>query len=208
MKGKGRFFMAAAVAVVLPVLCGAMAGGCDNGLNSEQNSGNNCTSAGTCKQVTIGGVRWMAENLNIKTGNSGCFFDNASNCREYGRLYTWAAAKTACPAGWRLPDTSDWRRLVDAAGGYYEAGKKLKAKSGWLNYENGTDDFGFSALPGGGRLAGDGGFGGVGTLGIWWTDTEAGRDYARVIMMHYDDDGVDVEYVGKEDAFAVRCVGL
>jgi len=29
------------------------------------------------------------------------------------------------------------------------AGKSLKATSGWNNSGNGTDDFGFSALPGG-----------------------------------------------------------
>jgi len=75
-----------------------------------------------------------------------------ANCNKYGRLYTWEDAKTVCPTGWRLPDIEDWDTLLTAVGGE-ETGKKLKAKSGWT-YDhgtagNGTDDYGFSALPGG-----------------------------------------------------------
>jgi uncharacterized protein (TIGR02145 family) len=101
--------------------------------------------------VRIGNRVWMAENLNYKTGNSSCYNNNPSNCDKYGRLYNWNTAKNACPSGWRLPTSEEWwRELQPAVGGYKIAAQVLKSKS-----MGGTDDFGFSALPGGRRF-GDG----------------------------------------------------
>jgi uncharacterized protein (TIGR02145 family) len=110
----------------------------------------------TYKAVTIGGKAWMTENLNIKTGGSQCYDKKESNCDKYGRLYTWNAAKKACPSGWHLPSREEWQSLVDIAGGSAAsrinpgamnilsitggnsaAGKMLKAKSGWTgNFSN------------------------------------------------------------------------
>jgi hypothetical protein len=106
----------------------------------------------TYKTVTVGGKTWMAENLNVKTDGSWCYDNKESNCEKYGRLYSWNAAMTACPAGWHLPSRDEWGELAKAAGGRWKygtggkAGKKLKAKSGWNGKGNGTDDYGFSAL--------------------------------------------------------------
>jgi uncharacterized protein (TIGR02145 family) len=128
------------------------------------------------RAVTIGGKRWMAQNLNYqpKSGNSWCYNDSVSYCDKYGRLYDWETAKTACPPMWRLPTGRDWNGLDTAAGGVFERGK-LRAASGW-NWDdfhdvsgNGTDDFGFSILPGGQRYSDDEGFGGVGKQSQWWT---------------------------------------
>jgi len=128
------------------------------------------------RAVTIGGKRWMAQNLNYqpKSGNSWCYNDSVSYCDKYGKLYDWEAAKTACPPMWRLPTGKDWDGLDTAAGDAFER-RKLRASSGW-NWDdfhdvsgNGTDDFGFSALPGGKRYSYDGDFGGVGKQSQWWT---------------------------------------
>jgi uncharacterized protein (TIGR02145 family) len=64
--------------------------------------------------------------------------------------------------------------LVETAGGSSIAGSRLKSTSGWYNHGNGTDDYGFSALPGGYR---DGGFLVVGSSGHWWSATENGGGY-------------------------------
>ncbi len=62
--------------------------------------------------VTIGSQTWSKENIRYDTGpGSRCFEDLASNCEQYGRLYTWPDVRLACPAGWRLPTEDDWRRL-------------------------------------------------------------------------------------------------
>jgi uncharacterized protein (TIGR02145 family) len=151
--------------------------------------------------VTIDGTVWMAENLNYPT-SSGSWCYNGVPCARYGRLYDWATAKTACPTGWKLPDTADWNRLVKAAGGKSAASNKLKAQSGWFN---GTDDYGFVALPGGNRYA-DGSFHDEGRHGYWWTATEYSSDYACRRYMYYDVDYVYEDNSLKIHGLSVRCI--
>jgi len=140
------------------------------------------------RTVTIGTQTWMAENLNCDIGGSTCYDNNPVNCTRYGRLYRWEAAKVACPSGWHLPSFEEWKILEDFVGGYEVAGKKLKSTSGWNWFTdvlrdisrtgNGTDEYGFSALPGGwgeidrvnkGKVT----FGGVGDEGLWWENESA-----------------------------------
>jgi uncharacterized protein (TIGR02145 family) len=160
----------------------------------------------TYKTVVIGGKTWMAENLNYKTDSYWCYDNDNSNCDKYGRLYDWKTAIKVCPSGWHLPSNQEWDGLVGAAGGKTTAGKKLKSTSGWNDNGNGTDAYGFTALPGGYRST-DGDFSSAGNLGYWWTATEYDASYAYYRYMHYD---YDVVYEGtdvKEYGLSVRCVG-
>jgi uncharacterized protein (TIGR02145 family) len=95
---------------------------------------------------------------------------------------------------------------MTVVGGSSTVGNKLKSTSGWSSNGNGTDEFGFSALPGGGHYA-DGGFSYAGDYGHWWTATEDGSSnaYYRVMYYHYDDvyEGDD----SKDRGYSVRCVG-
>jgi uncharacterized protein (TIGR02145 family) len=99
-----------------------------------------------------------------------------ANCTKYGKLYDWETAMKACPKGWYLPRNRDWDKLFSSVGDKNTAGKHLKAKSGWYKYVslpgnelgNGTDTYGFSALPGG---SGDGNFSSIGINGSWWSAT-------------------------------------
>jgi uncharacterized protein (TIGR02145 family) len=162
----------------------------------------------TYRTVVIGGKTWMGENLNYQpqTGKSWCSDNEESNCNKYGRLYDWKTAKKACPSGWHLPSRAEWDGLVGAAGGETTAGKKLMSTSGWNGNGNGTDAYGFSALPGGGRNT-DGGFNYAGGSGCWWTATEDDADYAYNRYMYYYYDDVYEGYYNKEGGFSVRCVG-
>jgi len=126
------------------------------------------------KTVKIGKQIWMAENLAFDAGGSTVYENNPTYRKKYGRLYTWSAAKSACPKGWHLPSHEEWRVLIDLAFGGNNAGEKLKAKSGWDKGGDGTDDYGFAALPGGfcySDDSGDYGFDHVGYLGTWWTSS-------------------------------------
>ena len=154
------------------------------------------------RTVVIGGKTWMAENLNFETSNSWCYRNETSNCDIYGRLYTWDAAMSACPSGWRLPSDSDWTKLTNAVG--RNAGTKLKSTSGWKSRGNGNDEFGFSALPGGRRDT-DGSCDDVGGNGGWWSATEVGASNARGRDMDYDNSGVGSRWDGKSVGFSVRC---
>jgi len=136
------------------------------------------------KIVEIGGKTWMAENLNCDVEGSYCNYGYDENynrietCNEYGRLYDWCTAMAVCPIGWHLPSNDEWQELVDFAGGNYVAGKYLKAKDGWADYDgepgNGEDKFGFSALPGGmgDYYSDDIIFTSIGYSGNWWGSTE------------------------------------
>ncbi|GBU20491.1 hypothetical protein R80B4_00369 [Fibrobacteres bacterium R8-0-B4] len=157
------------------------------------------------KTAVIGGQTWMAANLNYQAeSGSWCYGDDESNCEKYGRLYNWNTAMTACPNGWRLPSRDEWAELVTVASSE-TGGKKLKSTSGWYDIGNGTDRFGFSALPGGYRVS-DGSFKDVGEYGFWWTATEAGGGGAYGRLMGYGYDGVLEYYYGKGIGFSLRCV--
>jgi uncharacterized protein (TIGR02145 family) len=180
---------------------------------------NNCGKDGTanfCKSVVIGGQTWLAENLNYQTGNSWCYNDSSSYCNKYGRLYDWETAKRACPSGWHLPTRDEWGALAKAAGGTGDygasgtAGTKLKSRNGWNSNGNGTDDYGFSALPGGHRISSDGFgevyFDGSADYGTWWTATDF-LDFVYYRGMDYN-----LDYVIDDDTyknifgFSVRCI--
>ena len=158
------------------------------------------------KKVTIGKQTWMAENLNYEAGDSKCYGNKSSNCEQYGRLYNWNDAMSACPVGYHLPSDAEWKTLTDYVGGEKTAGKKLKATSDWNGKKgNGTDDYGFSALPSGGSLGG-GEFNFAGNNGYWWSAIEFNANYAYLWGMYYNREGVNKGYLHKPFLLSVRCV--
>jgi uncharacterized protein (TIGR02145 family) len=121
-----------------------------------------------------------------------------------------------------LPSGKEWDDLNQVVGGirkiYNEGsemgdeefkwvgtGKKLKAASGWEEKGNGTDEFGFSALPGGYRYT-NGEFRFVEGLGLWWTVTESGSigAYSRLMDSGSDEVTEGASEVG--NAYSVRCI--
>ena len=177
----------------------------------------------TYKTVKIGNQWWMAENLAYDVGDGCWAYDNdESNVATYGRLYNLEAALKACPSGWHLPTDDEWKQLemaigmsqseadgIDARG--TDEGIKLKATSGWENNGNGTDDFGFSALPGGSRATA-GVFYGTGNSACWWSATESNSTSewngigAWTRYMYSADTKLYRNYFYKELGYSVRCV--
>lgn len=177
----------------------------------------------TYKTVIIGGKMWTAENMNYETPQgSRCYNDDADSCAKYGRLYTWRAAAGACPVGWRLPARRDWNELARTVGGrggksdgedqnlWHGAGGTLKAGSGWKDNDgrsgDGSDDYGFSALPGG-FFNSDGFFAGAGRYGAWWAAAKAGGIHnAYDIVMAYNHGYMRETVAFMEQGASVRCV--
>ncbi|MCL2282469.1 MAG: fibrobacter succinogenes major paralogous domain-containing protein [Fibromonadales bacterium] len=177
------------------------------------------------KTVVIGIQTWMAENLNYNVSGSKCYGNSDSNCDTYGRLYNWATAmalpescnsstcsdqiqspyRGVCPEGWHIPSDADWDALMTTVGGSSMAGTKLKATSGWYSGGNGTDDYGFLALPGGYGFS-DGSFGDVGNVGNWWSASEYSSNIAYRRYMGYNGEDAYWYSNGKTYLFAVRCL--
>jgi uncharacterized protein (TIGR02145 family) len=144
------------------------------------------------KTVVIGNQTWMARNLNFKVPlfDTRCYDGKESNCSKYGVLYDWEAAMVACPRGWHLPNDADWDELVAYAGGPYLAGKKLKSKNGWADDlngldGNGSDTYGFNALPGG--VCDPESYSNEKHMGAWWSSTAKDEKTAFSRLMFYMD---------------------
>lgn len=103
---------------------------------------------------------------------SMCFARDSSNCK-WGRLYTYSAAldsvalfsemckgcgyqishsnygsalpRGICPAGWHVPDSTEWELLFKSVSPLGTPGKVLRAKTEWS--APGTDDIGFAIYP-------------------------------------------------------------
>jgi uncharacterized protein (TIGR02145 family) len=98
---------------------------------------------------------------------------------------------------------------MNTVGGASTAGTKLKSSTGWISYSGitaGTDDYGWSALPGGYGYSG-GSFNSTGYYGYWWSATEryagGGASYWR---MDYDNEYVYRSELSNMSLWSVRCV--
>jgi uncharacterized protein (TIGR02145 family) len=158
----------------------------------------------TYKWVKIGNQIWMAENLAFKpsVGSYWAYNNDQGNVSTYGYLYNWLTARQVCPPGWHLPNDSEWTQLTDFAGS--NADTKLKAGSRWQNNGNGTDEYGFSALPGG--TYNNGRFLHIGSYGGWWSNLEANSSNAKNRELYYNLPHMSSGNYDKKLGFSVRCV--
>ncbi|MCF8344813.1 MAG: hypothetical protein K9H13_09280 [Bacteroidales bacterium] len=157
-----------------------------------------------------------------------CYDDEQDSCDVYGGLYQWdemmqytsaQGTQGICPSGWHIPTDEEWKRLeghVDSQygigdpewdnGGYrgFDAGEKLKSTNGWHSGGNGSDAYGFAALPGGWRRF-DGLIIYVEYYASFWSSTGSGGGaYNR--FLNYDNDEVYRENYDQEYGFSVRCL--
>lgn len=133
-----------------------------------------------------------------------------------------------CPEGWHLPTDAEWTQLTYFLINTYvditsdNVGNKLKScrqvnspvggdcntsdhprwNSNATHY--GTNDFGFSSLPGGSYIGGS--YYVQGNNGYWWSSTENGSSGAWYRGMYYNYGGVDRSSNNKTNGFSVRCV--
>ena len=157
----------------------------------------------TYRTIQIGERIWMAENLSFAAEDGVVWnYHNQSRLNDYGLLYDWHTALTVCPAGWHLPGQDEWIELIDIAG--EPALHRLKAESGW-RYGNGTDNLGFSALPGG-YYNGYEGYKYVNDGGYWWSASEASPSEAIIFDMGSTSPGIYNYAWVKTAGLSVRCV--
>jgi len=165
-----------------------------------------------------------------------CSGNDDANCNKYGRLYNWVTAmvlpdecksqtcpssikeqhRGICPQGWHIPSNEDWNVLMNtvnpscsavATSTAYcsDAGTKLKATSEWKPV--GTDDYGFSALPGGKGFEITGFK--RGSDGYWLSTGENAANFFCRSMNNNTSSTVFVYTDGscpKKELYSIRCV--
>jgi uncharacterized protein (TIGR02145 family) len=150
---------------------------------------------------------WMTRNLALNIPDSYCYENVESNCKQYGRLYTWEAAQKACNLlgeGWRLPTNADWQVLARQFGGVRDDSVDKGNAAYRALLQGGSPAF--NALLGGGRDM-TGNYARLDAHGFYWTATETGTGTAWFYnfgkgsgMLNRHNDGE------KSRAFSVRCV--
>ncbi len=110
-----------------------------------------------------------------------------------------------CPEGWHIPSRDEWNVLFSAVGGRSTAAPKLKATDGWAEDGNGTDDYGFSAVPTGFWEDPDR-FGGAGESTKFWASTEDNGYNAWDAQLGFFSFVVEFWPGSKKYGAAVRCV--
>ncbi len=153
-------------------------------------------------------------------------FDEVCNAKETG---TFDCPETigspyhqgVCPSGWHLPSEAEWGALIQfiapsctatTATSDCDKAHLLKSTKNWHS-NNGTNEFGFSALPGG-RGNSDGSFGStgpglsqnIGYSSIWWGATENSSNTAYELNVHNNSVFVEWGNSRKDYLFSVRCL--
>ena len=157
-----------------------------------------------------------------------CCNDDEANCETFGGLYQWdevmqyvsqEGARGICPEGWHIPADHELSVLEGAVDSQYGIGDEiwenleyrgfdvadlLKSTSGWLGNGNGSDAYGFSALPA--STCSNGYFYPTGYIAYFWSSTEEDLQNAWYrSMMNTEDQSYRFSY-GKENGFSVRCL--
>ncbi|MEZ5196816.1 MAG: FISUMP domain-containing protein [Bacteroidales bacterium] len=188
----------------------------------------------TYSTVQIGMQCWMAENLaflpSVSPANVSSFTDppyyvygysggnvieasTEENYHNYGTLYNWPAALTACPENWHLPTNDEWTLLTNNLGGSSTAGGSMKSTRTspdphprWNSPNSGaSNSSGLGVLPGGARISYSE-FTGLGSYCQLWSSTESPSTNVWYRRLGAFQQSVDVYTNTKEFGYSVRCI--
>ena len=183
--------------------------------------------------VKIGAQVWLVENLRVKHFRNGdpipraksdkewlkmdnaqkpawCYYENNPlNGEKYGLLYNWYAVndpRGLAPEGLHVPDNEEWDALVEHLGGIKKAGAKLKSGKGWYKNNYATNESGFTGLPGGKRVRGQG-FSNIENKANFWSTSEFNKTYAwRYGLVYLNGKVLKSKTNDKAYGMSVRCI--
>ncbi len=167
------------------------------------------------------------------TSGAYAWYDNDISWKNiYGALYNWHAATNGiCPEGWHLPSDAEWTQLTDyvvmqgypnnnvstGAGNALKSCRQINSPLGgncntsehprWNSHgtNNGFDEFGFSALPGGNRSL-DGEYSNLGLIGSWWTSTQSSSSSSWARGLDYLMGDIGRGSGTRRPGFSIRCL--
>ncbi len=150
----------------------------------------------------------------VAMDSAGIFEGNSANGCGFGTecYASRGIVRGVCPAGWHLPSKGEFETLFKVVGGKDVAGTKLASASGWNDFNNhslnGTDDYSFSALPGGYWYIkedySDAGFLNGGYVAAFWSSTE--QNNGVVYGVYLIGDYVILHDWYKHNGLSVRCI--
>jgi len=185
--------------------------------------GNQCWMA---QNLNIG-IMVTGDQTDDEVIEKRCYENNPANCNSYGGLYQWNEMmqyttvfnkQGICPEGWEIPDDMDWIGLEGTVDSQYnidadvwlmtgfrgsDAGKVLKSTNDWNNNGNGTNSFGFNALPAGAIINNISINLESGTL-FWSSQDNVFTAMSRGLMD--TEDGINRESLNKQFNLSVRCI--
>jgi uncharacterized protein (TIGR02145 family) len=200
-------------------------------LNYGEGSVGRCYEDSPANCAKYGRLYDWAAAMNLPSKCNGIISASDSDCS-----ITSPNHRGLCPAGFHMPTHAEWDVLYlytdpsydyssivndcyRVTSGVYSGidASKLKDQSGWNDNGNGTNEYGFSALPGGGYY---GAFGDASYVGYWWSASEGkcidnDDDYVYYRFMTYMDDGlIQLDYAdftydtgdAKSYGMSVRCL--
>ena len=152
------------------------------------------------------GKEWTTTNLNVNASPSYCYDDAETNCRRYGRLYTWASAQRVCQSlggGWRLPTDDEWRQMAKRYGGV-SADSADKGKAAFTALRSGGTS-GFNAVLAGNRS--HGAYARLEAHGFYWTASDNDSRTAPFYNFGQGGQALHRQPEGEKDmAISVRCI--
>ena len=139
----------------------------------------------------------------------------------YGLLYNWYAIEDSnniAPEGWHVPTDEEWKQLEMFLGmsqedaddtGYRGSDEDEKLKEAgtehWIAPNDGTNESGFTALPGGSREP-DGTYLAKGVAAVFWTATEGSDTTAFHRTLYLGHSGIRRHRIAKQSGYSVRCI--
>jgi uncharacterized protein (TIGR02145 family) len=172
--------------------------------------------------LVTGGTEWE-----LMRSPAYCWYENNEAIYKdfYGAYYNWYAVNTGrlCPSGWHVPSDEEWKTLEMQLGMSQESadswalrgtteGLEIKETGthNWYPDDNiaGTNESGFTALPGGFRMGYDGGnIGAEGYVSFWWTSTRyLEYDYGVCRWLMYLQPMIFRDTRELDSGFNVRCI--
>jgi uncharacterized protein (TIGR02145 family) len=159
--------------------------------------------------VKIGNQTWMTENLKYNVPAASWAYNNDSvNELNFGRLYTWKAAQTACMKGWHLPSDKEWGVLIQSLGGNSVAGLKMQLMDtiGKIHGPNGKAITDVKSTLLSGVRHPDGSFTGLNFWGGCWSSGKMNDSVAGNVLFAHGTNDMGVSTNDKNAGFSVRCI--
>jgi uncharacterized protein (TIGR02145 family) len=170
-------------------------------------------------------MQWNYTTEGATAVNDYWYYEDISNLDDvvavFGRHYNWFAVQDTrglCPAGWHIPSDEEWDQLAAFLVNHFDGttkdnlGLKLKSTTRW-GYDfdddyNGTNEFGFNALPAGyiefpHKISWD-----MAYYAGWWSSTAKNEAIAITRYISYSEDKLIKGVSPVQTGETVRCTRI